>query len=589
MKKLFFLFTFIFILVSSIYCDITISASVDKDVVSLDDQITLQVVVSGNVTNIPQPKLPQLDEFQVYSAGRAQNISIINGEVNSSITFTYVLSPKRTGEFEIPPIILDYKGKTYQTQPIKIKVEKSASSPQYQQPPSQTYSGKKRGIFIETFTDKRKAYVNEQIILTFRFYTKVNLLAQPQYSPPDTTGFLKEDLPPQRNFYTTINGERYYVVEIKTALFPTTPGKLTIGPAMVKCVIEDFDVDNFFSDDFFRRFFSQGKEVVLKSESINIEVLPLPQPQPETFFGAVGKYNIKVNVDKQKINQNETTFLNIEIYGDGNIKSISLPKSKIEHLLGKNFLVYDPITSLNIKKENYKVSGSKTFKIPITPTIPGRIIIPEIKFTYFNPERQRYETTSSEHIMLEVLPSSTKQYSQLTLQQSTKEQKQKIELDDIRYIMGDFKTQKIENYYLLIFIQLIPIISWLCFTGYVYYKRKQFKDIKKYKSTKAFKNLKNNLKKIKLQENFFEQLYNIVAEYLADKMFISKEAVCLEEIKKYFKDKISVETYKDLESLWEELNFYRFAPLNSKTYDFQYWINKTYDILQKLEYEIQNI
>ena len=74
-------------------------------------------------------------------------------------------------------------------------------------------------------------YVNEQITLTFKFYTKVNLLSQPQYSPPDTTGFITEDLPPQRNYYTIIDGERYYVSEIKTALFPTTSGKFVIGPA----------------------------------------------------------------------------------------------------------------------------------------------------------------------------------------------------------------------------------------------------------------------------------------------------------------------------------------------------------------------
>lgn len=581
--------SFLTTFLSEAYCEINISASVDKNVVSLNDQITLQVVISGNIINISQPNLPQLNDFQVYSAGRSQNISIINGEVNSSVTFTYILSPKRVGEFEIPPITLDYKGKTYQTAPIKIKVEKGNISQQYQQIPQQkqNYPNKQKGLFVETFVDKKRVYVNEPLTLTFRFYTKVNLLSQPQYSPPDITGFIKEDLPPQRNFYTTINGERYYVVEIKTALFPVSAGKLTIGSAMVKCVIEDFDADNFFSDDFFRRFFSQGKEVLLKSEPIDVEVLPLPQPQPDNFLGAVGKYNINVNVDKQKLLQNETTFLNIKIYGEGNIKSLTLPKSVIESVLGKNFMVYEPISSLNVRKENYTVTGDKTFKIPISPKIPGRIIIPEIKFVYFDYHTKKYEILNSKPIMLEVSPSTTKQPSIQTSQQFI--QNQKIELEDIRYIMYDFKTKKIKNVKnidIFLIIQLIPIISWFCFTGYGYYRKKQLKDIKKYRATKAFKNLKLKLKKLQLQQNFFEKLYDIVAEYLADKMFINKEAVCLEEINKNLKNKISAEIYHNLVTLWEELNFYRFAPLSSKNTEYQHWIKKVNDILKKLEYEL---
>lgn len=596
MKKLLFILLFLMILLSEIYCEINIFASVDKNVISLNDQITLQVVVSGNITNIPQPNLPQLNDFQIYSAGRSQNISIINGEVNSSVTFNYILSPKRIGEFEIPPITLEYKGKTYQTEPIKIKVEKWNISQQPQQIPQQkqNYTNKQKGLFIETFVDKRRVYVNEPLTLTFRFYTRINLLAQPQYSPPDTTGFLKEDLPPQRNFYTIINGERYYVVEIKTALFPVSAGKFTIGSAMVKCVIEDFDIDNFFSDDFFKRFFSQGKEIILKSEPIDIEVLPLPQPQPDNFLGAVGKYKIEVGVDKKKILQNETTFLNIKIYGEGNIKSISLPKSMIENLLGQNFLVYEPISSLNVKKENYTVTGSKIFKIPISPKISGRLIIPEIKFVYFDYHTKKYETLRSEPIILEVSPSITRQPSIQKPQQfiHIQNQNQKIELEDIRYITFDFKTKKIkdfENFEIFLIIQFLPIISWICFTGYRYYRRRQLKDIKKYRATKAFKNLKLKLKKLQSQQNFFGQLYDIVAEYLADKMFITKEAVCLEEINKNLKNKISIETYNNLINLWEELNFYKFAPLSSKNIEYQYWIKKVNDILQKLEYELQNI
>lgn len=595
MKNKFVILILTFISLNKVFADISISASVDKNIVSLDGQITLQVVVSGDATNIPQPQIPILSDFQIYSSGRSQSISIINGQVNSSVSFNYILSPRKVGEFEIPPIKVEYKGKIYQTEPIKIKVEKSQSVPQNQQSQKQIplqeniYKGQKRDIFVETFVDKKNVYVNEQITLTFRFYTRINLLSQPQYSPPDTTGFITEDLPPQKSYYTIIDGHRYYVSEIKTALFPVSSGKFTIGPAMVKCMVEDFDIDDFFSDSFFKKFFSQGKEIVLKSNPIEINVLSLPQPQPKMFSGNVGNYNIDVSIDKNEIQQNETTFLNIKIYGTGNIKSIVLQKSLIEEILGNNFLVYEPISSFDIKKENYLVKGSKTFKIPVSAVISGKLQVPEIKFIFFNPQSKKYETVNSKPLEINVLPSSNVK-SVIKPQSQTERITKKIELEDIRYLKTSFNTKRFyfnQNIYL--YIQILPLFLWLCFSGYKSYKSSVFKDIKKYRFTKALKNAKKEIKKIKQDENFIEKLYNIVAVYLSDKMYISKEAVCVDEIKRFFEGKIEEQIYKELISLWEELNFYRFAPTKIKDKDFNQWVEKTINILQKLDYEIQKI
>jgi hypothetical protein len=431
--------------------------------------------------------------------------------------------------------------------------------------------------------------VNEQITLTFRFYTKVNLLSQPQYSPPDTTGFITEDLPPQKNYYTIIDGERYYVSEIKTALFPTTAGKFVIGPATVRCTIEDFDIDDFFSDDFFRRFFSQGKEVLLKSEPIEIKVLPLPQPQPQFFSGNVGKYTIDVSVDKQKIEQNESTFLNIKISGVGNIKSLTFSKSLIENFLGKNFVIYDPITTFDIKKENYVVKGSKTFKIPISVSSAGKFVIPEIKFVYFNPASKKYETVSSLPITLEVLPSTKTQFVQPILSR-TQSQPQQVSLEDIRYIKSFYKVKNKKDFVsVFILLQFLPFLCWVTVLGYKKYEERKIKDFSKYRSSRAYKNAKNKLKNIYKSKNVVEEMYDIIAEYLADKMNISKEAVSTQEINRFFKDRVEPKVYNDLVALWEELNFYKFAPskLDLSMLNLEEFVKKTTNVLEKLEYELR--
>ncbi|HEX9916144.1 MAG TPA: hypothetical protein VGB16_00250, partial [candidate division Zixibacteria bacterium] len=43
--------------------EINFSASVDRTELSLDDQITLTIQVSGDIGNIPTPTLPSLKDF----------------------------------------------------------------------------------------------------------------------------------------------------------------------------------------------------------------------------------------------------------------------------------------------------------------------------------------------------------------------------------------------------------------------------------------------------------------------------------------------------------------------------------------------
>ncbi|MBU1147793.1 MAG: BatD family protein, partial [Candidatus Omnitrophica bacterium] len=117
--------------------DISISANVDKQEITLDDQITLNIVVSGSVSNIPQPTIPSLDGFTAYSSGRSQNISIINNQITSSVSFNYILVPNDVGEYTLGPFSIDYKGSTYSADAINIKVlPRSAQSqaPSYAAP-----------------------------------------------------------------------------------------------------------------------------------------------------------------------------------------------------------------------------------------------------------------------------------------------------------------------------------------------------------------------------------------------------------------------------------------------------------------------
>ena len=69
-----------------------------------------------------------MNNFNVYSSGRSQNISIINGKIATSVAFTYILTPRFIGKQTIPPISV-FNGREKRLTPeIEVEVVKAAAA-----------------------------------------------------------------------------------------------------------------------------------------------------------------------------------------------------------------------------------------------------------------------------------------------------------------------------------------------------------------------------------------------------------------------------------------------------------------------------
>ncbi|MBI4248614.1 MAG: protein BatD, partial [Elusimicrobia bacterium] len=436
--------------------EIQISASVDKETVSLNDQILLYVQISGNSNNIPEPEMPSLPNFSLYSSGRSQNFSMVNGQVSASLQYNYVLVPRFVGKSEIGPIAVKVSGKVFQTAPMTITVLRPnaaappappgtrssaqgaaappappgtrppaggkgrvepqsgvSSSPRPSGAPGSQGAapgvapaqGQQPPLFAAAAVDKKKAYVNEQVMLTVRFHTSVNLLGNPEYVPPDLSGFFSEDLPPVRTYRADIGGRPYLVMEVKTALFSSTPGAKTISPATVRCQVQrpsDFDP---FAADFFQQFFSGGAYAArtqeIKSDPVTLLIEPLPESgKPAGFSGAVGKYRLVAALDKKELNVGDAVNLSLTVEGQGNLKTVFGPK--LPELPA--FRGFDTVHSINLNKADDIVQGSKTFKTVMVARNSGLIEFPEIPFSYFDPEQRRYASLRSAAMKVTVRP-----------------------------------------------------------------------------------------------------------------------------------------------------------------------------------------
>ncbi len=576
--------------------DIIFEANVDRTEVSLDEQINLTISVSGNVQSIPQPELPSLDDFAVYSAGRSQSFEFVNGKVSSSVSFNYILVPKKEGEFVIGPAVISLEGKVHKTKPVEIKVSSEIQKPlaPSEKLEEKNMKEKAKDLFIETVVDRRKAYVNQQITLTFKFYQGVRLFRNPEYTPPSLTGFWVEDLPPQKKYYKTIDGKRYFVTEIKTALFPTKAGKHTIGEATLKCRVED--VDRFFDFDPFslldrdmKSLFRQRKPKILRTKPIKIEVLPLPEEgKPGSFKGAVGDLSISTQVDKKEVEAGQPITLKIKISGEGNIKSITEP------LLPQmdDFRVYSSGSSENVSKRNYKVQGFKVYEEMLIPKTPGNYTIPAIEYPYFNLRTKKYQILKTAPFVITAYPSTS---LASTPQAQIPKEEIEFEVKDIRYIKTGLEGLKSQGGFLFknpwfLVLQFLPVLALIAAYQYTRQKQKFENDVgyaRKRKANKlAQKSLKSAFKLIdsKKTKDFYSETAKALTSYIGDKLNLSAFGLTkVEMTKELEKEGVDKGKIDRIIRLLDQCDLARFAPFSSTQEAMREFLLKAKDLISDLE------
>ncbi|HOW89494.1 MAG TPA: BatD family protein, partial [Elusimicrobiales bacterium] len=318
---------------------LSISAETDKTTLAVNDSLYLTVTVGGDSASVPEPEMPGMDGFNVYSAGRSQNISFVNGKVTSNVAFTYILSPRFIGRIKIPPISITDGAQKRSTPEMEITVVKSDASQSQgaQSRPRRVRAGEGNrpgaeggsSLFMTAETDRRAAYPNEQVNLTIRFYTSVPLTSNPQYVPPQFKNLTSEDLPPVRNGDAEIKGTRYSYSEIRVALFGIQEGQASVGPASVMAQVYNSSGIDPFDPNFFQQFFAmsagQGETKKVASPPVALKVLPFPEGAPDSFKGAAGDFTMAAALSSREVKAGEAVNLSLTVSGRGNLRAVAAP------------------------------------------------------------------------------------------------------------------------------------------------------------------------------------------------------------------------------------------------------------------------
>ncbi len=561
-----------------------------KQVVKVGERFRVVYEVNKDADNFKSPNFGTLQVLSGPSTSTNSSVQYINGKMTQSytITYTYVVQATKEGDVEISPATIVVDRQSIESNKIKIKVVKNAGKDQNTKA-SNSNTGNSGvlqddDLFIKATISNSNPYIGQQVILTYKIYTKVpvsNLMVKKLSS---FQGFWSKGLLDDKQQYKQtseiINGKEYIVATINQfAIFPQKTGKLTIEPTEMECTVQlrvqnkrkrgNDPFEDFFNDPFFNRNVKNINTIV-NSNPITVNVKPLPQEgKPSNFSGSVGDFRISSRIDRTRLVANDALTLTYTISGKGNLELINMPDIKFP----VDFESFDPKITSNIKTNPYGLSGKKKFEYLAIPRVGGDFVIKPVILSYFNPADKKYHNISTEEYNIKVEKGSV---SSGGVSYSSSAQ------EDIRFIGKDIQhikslpfkfKEKGEFFFLSItffILLIIPIILMIILIIVVSRLQKRKSNIGLLKNRKANKVAKSRLRKAEKYKKdgddkaYYDEVAQALWGYIADKFRLKKSELSIESAADVLKEKGADDIL--IESFINTLNnieFARFAPGDS--------------------------
>lgn len=545
--------------------DAALTATVSKNKLGVNQR--LRIEFSINKQGADNFKAPNFTNFKIVG-GPSQSVSQswINGKVSFNQSYTYILQPKRKGEFNIPSASIEIDGETIKSNPIKVIVLDAVEVPKNPNDPNYIAE---QNIHLVAEISKSKPYVGEGIYVEYRLYfsDNVGIYDNAITEAPQYNGFWNQEI--KRNGMPvktgTYNGETYrYAVLHKALLIPTTSGKLTIDPMKMDIVVAvPTGRADFFGNVITRQVrkeFSSAKKIV------NAQALPLKN-KPEDFTGAVGEFSFDVSLSKNTLKANESSQIKVSVNGKGNLKLFELPKVETP----KELEVYQPERKENVRITGTGLSGSVTDNYTVVPQFKGKYRIPKTSFSYFNPKEKVYQTITTDDLYVDVLEG--KEVPTNSDANTVVKQDVKVTGSDFRYIQTTTNLQPIKTddffkstlFYILL---LLPILTIP--VGIFIQKKKEERDsdVLGNKLRKADKLAKKYLSEAQKQlgnkEAFYEALERALHNYLKAKLGVETSDISREKITDLLANKnVSKETINNFIEVFNNCDFARYTPITN--------------------------
>ncbi len=383
-------------------------------------QVEYAVDNAGSISDFKQPVFT---DWNVVSGPEYSQQSIsMNGKTESTISYVYMLSPKKTGSLTVPGSTVTANGKKLacNTASVQVSTQQHVASAQQQQnifqfpvvpdnmlqgddlsqnnilKPGENPSEKiRKNIFVKVVASKTTCFVGEPVLVTYQLFSAMQAQAKMNKSPSfSRCSVIEMTSPDEHENIQNINGKDYKVYTIrKVQIIPLQEGDLKLDTASIDNEVTFSSPDNPYK--------TQNYTATTVSNSLIIHVMPLPEKnKPADFQGAIGTFHITAKADSSRIALGENNNLQIIIEGEGNFNGVSQPAVQWP----KDLQHFDVSDSEHVAKTSFPMTGSRNFNIPFIGTKEGTDTIPAISFTFFDPSIQTYQIIHSKDIVVTITP-----------------------------------------------------------------------------------------------------------------------------------------------------------------------------------------
>lgn len=360
---------------------------------------------------------PDIEGLRKRGTSTQSQTSIVNGQISSSQSVVMTYLATKQGVFTLHPFKMKINDEIISSEGKKITVGAPRQIQQrdpfrslFDRDPADNFFGRGETEFVDVKEDallaltsnKNEVYVGEGFTTTLSFLVADNNRAPMQFHDlgKQLSDILKKLRPStcwEENFNIEniegesiqISGKSYTQYKIYQATFyplNTQPINFpSVGLEMIKFKVAKNP--SFFGQnrqEDYKTFYSAPKKVTVKE-------LP-PHPQKESV--AVGNYKLDEKLQSMNLRTGQSASFDFNIYGEGNISSIEKPQIKKDN----NFDFYEPNMKQNIKRENGRVVGTKSFSYYLIPKEPGTYDLGDyFEWVYFNPTLKKYDTLKSRY------------------------------------------------------------------------------------------------------------------------------------------------------------------------------------------------
>ena len=349
------------------------------------DTVTL-IIETTDRNHTGEPDLAALQkDFEVLGTRNSQQTQIINGRRTDKRQWHIELAPKDSGTVTLPAIAVG----SDMTEPLQLTI-----TPQ----PAAVAAGTGQPVFVRALMEPAdgSVYVQQQIHYILKLFYR-DSLSEGAFGDLDIKDALIERLGDDKRYSTTINGERYQVLERRYAIFPEKSGELTIPAAVFtgrmageplrrgRTTGMSSMMERFLGDSVMR---APGKRIRLRSDAISLNIKPRPAdysgdhwlPSEQLVLGD----SWADDPPEFRAGEPVTRIITLEAKG---LESSHFPETDLPGTSGVR--MYPEKPERETRTDGEWVYGISKQTVAYVPVATGRITLPEISVDWWDTTRQQ--------------------------------------------------------------------------------------------------------------------------------------------------------------------------------------------------------